>query len=111
MENRQFISGAKRNNDNGKPKPLYLPFDVLMRVARHYEKGSSKFGNHNWRKGIPSTEYFNSMTRHISQYWEGKQDEDHLSAIVFNAIGIMLNEEKFKDDEKIHDMISHWKDL
>ena len=110
MNNRQYPTGAKRDSDIGKPKFTYLPFDILDRVAKHYENGASKYGDHNWRRGMPSSEVMDSLFRHLVAYYQGKNDEDHLSAIVFNACCLIYNEEKMNDNEDVYDLPKWWKE-
>jgi hypothetical protein len=63
----------------------------------------NKYGSGNFKKGIPIDNYEKSLVRHIQKYLENKyeggtveKDEDHLSAIVFNAFGIMYEENNGK---------------
>ena len=107
---RYFSSGARRDSDKGKHKFTYLPIDVLGRVADHYEEGAKKYGDHNWRKGIPSTTIMDSLLRHVAAYYQGQDDEDHLSAIVFNALCLIYNEDKMTDNEEVYDLPKWWLD-
>ena len=109
-DTRYFSSGARRDSDKGKHKFTYLPFDILGRVADHYEEGAKKYGDHNWRKGIPSTTIMDSLLRHVAAYYQGQDDEDHLSAIVFNTLCLIYNEDKMSDNEVVYDMPKWWKD-
>lgn len=103
-EKAHFPTGAKRSSDEGKPKLASLPWDLFPRLANHYEKGAKIYGDGNWRKGMRSTRILNSLSRHLQQYIVGDKEEGHLSAIIFNAFCLMLNEEKFADNEDIHDL-------
>lgn len=109
-DTRYFSSGARRDSDKGKHKFTYLPFDILGRVADHYEEGAKKYGDHNWRKGIPSTTIMDSLLRHVAAYYQGQDDEDHLSAIVFNTLCLIYNEDKMTDNEEVYDLPKWWKD-
>ena len=67
---------------------------------------AEKYGEGNWRKGIPVSSYEESLCRHISQYFRNKyengndeKDKDHLAAAIFNIEGIMHAEEM----EKLND--------
>lgn len=106
--NRVYPTGAQRDSDEGKPKLTYLPWDVLDRVAFHYEKGAQKYGDDNWRLGMSSLEILDSLMRHTRKYFMGMDDEDHLSAIVFNALCLIYNEENFKDTPEVHDLPKWW---
>lgn len=58
--------------------------------------GAKKYSAWNWAKGMPSSEYWASLNRHVQDAAEGKTDEDHLSAIAFNVMGIIHNQEMKK---------------
>lgn len=101
---RTFSTGSQRDDATGKPMMQLLPFDLLMRVAKWYTLGAEKYGHHNWRLGQPQSECMGSLLRHLTYYAMGKRDEDHLSAIVFNALSMMNVDEKFKDNEELYDL-------
>ena len=101
---RTFDTGALRDNADGKPKMELLPLDLLMRVAEWYTLGAEKYGNHNWRKGQPQSECMGSLLRHLTKYAMGMKDEDHLSAVIFNALSMMNVDEKFSDNEYLYDL-------
>ena len=46
----EFESGAVRDMHEGKGRFDLLPMCVLMRLAKHYENGSKKYGDRNWEK-------------------------------------------------------------
>jgi len=62
---------------------------VMKRLAIHYENGAKKYDKNNWRKGQPVSRYFDSTMRHLWAEMDGKEDEDHASAILWNLIGIV----------------------
>jgi len=97
-----FNTGAVRSDDTGKPQLALLPWDLFPRLADHYLKGANIYGNDNWRYGMNSSHVEDSMMRHVQQYWNGDKDEDHLSAIIFNAFCLMYNEMTFGDE--VHDL-------
>ena len=89
-----FPSGAVRDTTEGKIRWDLLPMEALKRVATHYTNGAKKYEANNWRKGISTERFIESAFRHWAEYLLGKKDEDHLSAVVFNVLGIIYNEEK-----------------
>lgn len=99
-----FPTGAVRDTANGKVRLDLLPWPELERVARHYMRGMEKYAARNWEKGIPSSRCLQSLLRHVSAVAQGKGDEDHLSAVVFNALAIAFNERVFHDDPTINDL-------
>ncbi len=96
-----FAAGAKRDTRTGKGRYDLIPPIALKRLAAHYEKGAAKYNDHNWTKGIPSSRFMDSLVRHANEYRLGERTEDHLAAILFNAMGIMFNEDVRTD---FHDM-------
>lgn len=90
----EFGSGAVRDMHEGKGRFDLLPMCVLMRLARHYEAGSKKYGDRNWEKGIPCHSFADSAMRHLVKYMDGWKDEDHLIAAIWNLCGLAWTEEK-----------------
>lgn len=99
-----FSSGAVRDSIEGKPLMELLPLDLLMRVSIWYGLGAKKYGDNNWRKGQPIKRCVGSILRHLTKYIMGQRDEDHLSAIVFNALSIMNVEMYHADDPQLNDL-------
>lgn len=62
-------------------------------LAKHYEAGAVVHGVDNWKKGLPiyGSErggcFLDSMRRHIDQALQGKEDEPHAVAALWNAFG------------------------
>lgn len=95
-ERRDFASGAQRDRGTEKSRPdLISPF-LLDRFGWHLARGARKYNSWNWAKGMPSSEYWASLNRHVMLAAQGEPTEDHLSAIVFNAMGIIHNQEMKK---------------
>ena len=90
----QFETGAVRDMHQGKGRFDLLPMCVLLRLARHYEAGCSKYGDRNWEKGIPAHSFADSAMRHFVKYMDGQKDEDHLVAAIWNLCGLAWTEEK-----------------
>jgi len=88
-ERRTFATGSVRDRGDLKPRPdLISPF-AMLRVGEHMRKGAVKYGVHNWQLGQPFSEVTASMHRHLLQWEQGDEDEDHLAAIVFGAQALM----------------------
>ena len=88
---------AVRDMHEGKGRFDLLPMCVLMRLAKHYENGSKKYGDRNWEKGIPAHSFADSAMRHFVKYMDGHNDEDHLIAAIWNLCGLAWTEEKRPD--------------
>ena len=90
----EFSTGAVRDLHEGKGRFDLLPMCVLLRLARHYEKGAQKYEERNWEKGIPAHSFADSAFRHLVKYLDGYTDEDHLIAAIWNLCGLAWTEEK-----------------
>lgn len=91
-----FSTGAVRDTAAGKGRYDLLPTYAIERLARHFENGAVKYGDENWRKGIPLRRFLDSALRHTFKYLEGYRDEDHASAAVWNLMALIETEEQIK---------------
>lgn len=94
----EFSSGAVRDTQDDKPRYDLIPPKGLKRVAELYARGATKYADHNWRKGMPSSRFMASMMRHSEQYRAGDRDEDHLAGVIFNALALIEFEGTEWDD-------------
>ena len=68
------------------------PFDnlcyctMLLEVAIHFEEGAKKYGDNNWRRGIPVHCYIDSGVRHYLKFLRGDKDEPHDRAFCWNIM-------------------------
>lgn len=92
-ERQSFDTGAVRDTQEGKGRFDLLPPIALRRVAKVFEKGAKKYDARNWEKGIPISRFMDSAFRHLSDYMEGKRDEDHLGQAAFNVLAAIHTEE------------------
>ena len=83
-----FNTGAVRDAMAGKGLPSCIPTSALRAVSKRFEDGAVKYGRDNWQKGIPVSRYVDSIYRHLWAFMEGDVDEDHLSAVIWNAMGL-----------------------
>ena len=83
---RSFGTGAVRDMAEGKGRMDLLPWRALMVLAKHFEEGAIKYGEGNWKKGIPLHCYLDSGLRHTAKVVNGEDDELHLRAVVWNFI-------------------------
>lgn len=52
-ERREFSTGAVRDSVTGKGDMISLPWEALLRLSKHYERGAEHYGRWNYTKGIP----------------------------------------------------------
>ena len=60
--------------------------DLLLSVAHRFEDGAIKYGDNNWRKGIPCSCYIDSAVRHYLKWRRGDTDENHADAFAWNIL-------------------------
>ena len=59
---------------------------MFLEVAKHFEEGCRKYGENNWRKGIPAHCYIDSAVRHYLKWLRGDKDEPHDRAFIWNIL-------------------------
>ena len=60
--------------------------DMFLEVAKQFEEGAKKYGENNWRKGIPVKVYIDSAVRHYLKWSRGDEDEPHDRAFCWNIL-------------------------
>ena len=78
---------------------VYFSIDPT-KIAKHFEDGAKKYGDNNWRKGIPVKFYIDSGVRHYLKFKRGDTDEPNDRAFVWNmlcAIGTVMNHTEVDD--------------
>lgn len=91
-----FPTGAKRGTE------LKLRFDLLNEVAERrlaatQAEGAHKYGDNNYRKGMPAHDLLNHAMAHINAYRAGNTSEDDLAHAVWNLCTLMFVEEKLPE--------------
>ena len=81
---REFGTGAVRDMSAGKGRFDLVPWMVVRALSIHYEKGCLKYGDRNWEKGILVHSFLDSAIRHAGQVIDGRNDENHLIAAIWN---------------------------
>ncbi len=92
----EFESGMVRDTEEGKARfdllfPLGVPYEaqMLTRFAELMSRGAEKYNARNWEKARGEAElsrYRSSALRHLVQWANGKDDEDHAAAVMFNVM-------------------------
>lgn len=59
---------------------------MFLEVAKHFEEGALKYGESNWKRGIPTWCYIDSAVRHYIKWLRGDKDEPHDRAFVWNLL-------------------------
>jgi hypothetical protein len=100
-------TGAQRDCRTGKGRFDLLPTRTLKDLAIHFEKGADKYEQRNWEKGIPISIFVDSGLRHAFQFVEGREDENHLIAAIWNlmcAYDTILRIQEGKLPEELYDL-------
>lgn len=92
----EFTTGSKRDTRKGKGRYDLISPIAMKRLAQHYENGAAKYGDRNWEKGQPLSRYMDSLIRHAYCLMSGLEDEDHASAIAWNAFAFIHTKELIK---------------
>lgn len=90
---RQFKTGAVRDRGEHKPRPGLISPYASERLGLWLMKGGLKYTPRNWEKGMNISECIESLERHIIAYKKGLIDEDHMAAVMCNAMFIIHYEE------------------
>ena len=83
----QYDSGMVRDTAKGKPDYTLIDEPFLYRWAMLMVRGAEKYGRDNWRKAQGEEELIRfkaSAARHMQQWLDGDEDEDHAAAVCFN---------------------------
>lgn len=81
-----FQTGAVRDMHEGKGRMDLLPWNAIIEVSKHCERGAKKYGEHNVDKGIPVHSLMDSGIRHAAKHLVGQNDEAHLVAACWNFL-------------------------
>ena len=94
----EFPSGLKRSDDTGKPDftltmSSMLPYEEQLwyRFAAHMTKAAKAKGARNWENADSQEDierFKAGLMRHVLQYLNDLEDEDHAAAICFALMGI-----------------------
>jgi hypothetical protein len=92
----RFSSGMVRDTDEGKPRfdllfPKGVPYreQMLTRFADLMTRGAKKYTERNWEQANSSEELERAMAsalRHMMQWYNGENDEDHAAGVMFNLM-------------------------
>lgn len=70
--------------------PMYksLP-NMMLEVSILYEAGAIKYGENNWKRGMPLKSYIDSGIRHYLKTLRGDDDEPHYRGFIWNMLCAM----------------------
>ena|ERR1700719_3926950 len=92
-----FETGMQRDVQTDKPRYDLIDRVFLKRWAELMARGAQKYGEENWRKAETQEElnrFKASAIRHMYQWLDGDESEDHAAAIAFNLSGAEMVKSK-----------------
>lgn len=93
----EFENGFVRDMHEGKGRMDLLPWDAIIELSKHCERGAKKYGERNIDLGCPQHSLLDSAMRHLAKYVDGETDEDHLLAGFWNIAWAVHQELKRPD--------------
>lgn len=88
-----YEGGSFRDRPPGRGIFHVIPPILIKRLASRYEYGDVKYGKTDaFKDGLPVSDCIDSIYRHLLDYIDGDNREDHLAAIVWNVAAIMYYE-------------------
>lgn len=62
---------------------------MFIEASKLYEDGANKYGENNWKKGMPLNCYLDSGIRHYLKTLRKDNDEPHYRGFVWNMLGAL----------------------
>lgn len=63
--------------------------EAMLELSIHFREGAEKYGEDNWKKGIPEWSYLSSAVRHLLKCIRGDSDENHKRSFMWNIVCLM----------------------
>lgn len=73
--------------------------EAMLDLSIHFREGAEKYGEDNWKKGIPEWSYLSSAVRHLLKCIRGDEDESHKRAFMWNIMCLMWTINQRLEDE------------
>ena len=90
---KSFESGAVRSADGEDARYDLIPPEALRRLAERLALGSKKYGDNNWKKGIPVGNIVNHLQNHLEKWkLEGCLKDDNLGGLMWGVMALMWYE-------------------
>lgn len=98
--------GGRKESQGLKKAPWHLlPYDAVYQVVQVLWHGAEKYGERNWEQGMPYSDLFGGVMRHLTAWW-AKEDHDpetgysHLAHAVAGILFLLAYQTrgKGKDD-------------
>ena len=86
--------GFLREDKKEKVDFTLIPIGPLTALAKHYTDGAKVHGLDNWKKCKDVQTFKASAFRHLIAVLEGKTDEGHISACIWNLMALQFHNDK-----------------
>lgn len=82
---------VQREDKQAKRDYTLMPLDYEDRIIDRFQFGATKYAIDDWMKAkrTDRRSYYASIHRHLRQAMRGHKDEDHLAALIVDAIILM----------------------
>lgn len=97
--------GTGARASGGKCALSLIPFHLLAGTARVLMGGRLKYKEWNWTKGMPWSECYNCLLRHLFKWWylgeecDHESGENHLDHAMCNLLFLMHFQQTFKEGD------------
>lgn len=82
---------------------------TMKELAVHFENGAKIYGEHNCEKGIPKWSFIDSGLRHLTQFLNGEDDENHYIAAIWNFWMLLWTVIKEKSETESNELFDKLK--
>lgn len=73
--NKYNVEGQGVKHDTHKVRYDLIPFDLLEGEQKVWEFGARKYSPNQWRKGMPMTQPYNALLRHLFAFMGGEDND------------------------------------
>jgi len=109
-QRQDYSSGMRRDLQDNKPRYDLIYMPMLKRLAELHQRGVAKYGERNWEVAKTLEEYLRfkqSALRHMIQWFNEDQDEDHAAAVQFNINAAEMVRDKIGVTKDMIDKYTH----
>ena len=99
------ITNSRTGGQKGtKPQRFsLLPWDILWEVSELFAIGAEKYSDRNWEKGYDWSLSYEALMRHLTQWWQFREDYDdqtkchHVTSVIFHAMALLRFAREFPE--------------
>lgn len=91
--------------------PIHLVDPVIIEeIAKVMKHGAVKYGENNWRAGLPLTRYYSATQRHLLSWLKGEElDQSGINHLSHAAANIMMMLYQLKNEPDLDDRFTKGK--